>query len=133
MSSTAQHKPRQTETGTDLRRVILAPTIWSLHFLACYVWAAIHCEKAGRMADLDPARTGIFVLTGIALVLISLNTLSLWRIRARSLTDDDFDYEHDTPEERHRFLGHVALMLSVLSGIGVIYVAIPALLVATCR
>ena len=133
MTRAAPHKPRRIETGTDLRRVIVAPIIWSLHFLACYVWAAIHCEKAGRMADLDPARTGIFVLTGLALALIGFNTLRLWRIRARSLTDDDFDYEHDTPEERHRFLGHVALMLSVLSGVGVIYVAIPAILVETCR
>jgi hypothetical protein len=54
-------------------------------------------------------------------------------VRGRSLTDDDFDYEYNSPEERHRFLSHVALMLSALSAIGMIYVALPVFLLGTCR
>lgn len=124
---------RETGTGTDLWRVIVAPSVWAVHFLACYVWAAVHCEKAGRTATLDPARTGILVLTALALLFIAVNTIRLWRTWARSLTEDDLDFEHNTPEERHRFLHHAALMLSVLSAVAVVYVAIPALLVETCR
>ena len=133
MAGTPSSPRRGTDTGLDLWHVIAAPIVWCVHFLACYVWAAIRCEKAGRDAALGSAQTGIYVLTGVALVLIGLNTLRYWRTYARSLTDDDFDFEHNTAEERHRFLGHTALMLSVLSAIGVVFVAIPALLVATCR
>ena len=124
---------RDVETGMDLWRVVISPTIWCVHFLVCYIWAAIHCEKAGRGAALEPVRTAIFVVTAIALVLIGLNTRRLWRRWRRSVTDDDFDFEHNTAEERHRFLGHAALMLSVLSAVGVVYVAIPAVFVETCR
>lgn len=124
---------RESGTGTDLWRVIAAPVIWSVHFLLCYVLAAIHCAKAGRAADTDGAQAAIMGLTALALALIGLCTRALWQVRARSLTDDDFDFEHNTVEERHRFLSHVALMLCALSAIGVIFVAMPALIVGSCR
>lgn len=124
---------RETGSGTDLLRVIAAPVVWALHFLFCYIYAAIYCEKLGRAAPLDEPTLVVIVATVVALALIGLSTLSLWRVRGRSLTDDDFEYEHNTPEERHRFLSHVALMLSVLSAVAVIYVAIPMLYLATCR
>ena len=119
--------------GTDLWRVIFAPTVWSLHFLVCYIGAAIYCEKLGREAALDPVRLLVMLATAVGLVLVGLSTRGLWRVRGRSLTDDDFDYEHNSPEERHRFLSHVALMLSALSAIGMIYVALPVFLLGSCR
>lgn len=133
MGEVTREVRRETGTGTDLWHLAAAPAVWAAHFLACYVWVAIRCEKAGRDALLGSAQTGVYVLTGLALALIGLNTLRLWRIYARSVIDQDFDFDHNTPEERHRFLGHVSLMLSVVSAISVIFVAIPAVLVATCR
>jgi hypothetical protein len=130
---TRQPTTRLPGTGTDLKRVIAAPVIWATHFLLCYVVAAVWCEKMGRASDLGPARTGILALTVLALVGIGAVTRRLWGVRARSLTDDDFEFEHDTPEERHRFLSHVALMLCALSAVAVIYVAIPALYLTSCR
>lgn len=124
---------RETGHGTDLWRVIAAPIIWALHFLFCYVFAAIYCEKAGRGAPLDDARLWIIAATVLALAGIGASTMQLWRVRARSLTDDDFEFEHNTPEERHRFLSHVALMLCVLSAIAVLYVVIPMLYLSSCR
>jgi uncharacterized membrane protein YbhN (UPF0104 family) len=124
---------RETGTGTDLWRVIAAPIVWAVHFLFCYVFAAIYCEKLGRDAPLDFATWVIVGATIVALALIGLSTLHLWRVRGRSLTDDDFEYEHNTPEERHRFLSHVALMLCVLSAVAVLYVAIPMLYLTSCR
>lgn len=124
---------RVPDTGTDLKRVIAAPVIWAAHFLACYVLAAVYCEKMGRASDLGPARAGILVLTALALGGIGAVTRGLWRVRARSLTDDDFEFEHNSPEERHRFLAHVALMLCALSAVAVLYVAIPALYLTSCR
>lgn len=128
-----QEVKRETGTGTDLWRVIIAPIVWAVHFLFCYVFAAVYCEKLGRDAPLDFATWVIVGATIVALALIGLSTLHLWRVRGRSLTDDDFEYEHNTPEERHRFLSHVALMLCVLSAVAVLYVAIPMLYLTSCR
>ena len=124
---------RETGSGTDLWRIIVAPTIWAVHFLASYVTVAVYCEKAGRTAALDPALVAVVVYTVAALAGIAWSSRTLWRVRGRSLTDDDFEYEHNTPEERHRFLSHVALMLCVLSAVAVIYVTIPMLYLSTCR
>lgn len=124
---------RETGTGTDLWRVIAAPIVWALHFLFCYVYGAIYCAKAGRDASLAGPTLVIVVATAVALALIAASTLHLWRVRGRSLTDNDFEFEHNTPEERHRFLSHVALMLCVLSTVAVLYVAIPMLYLTSCR
>lgn len=124
---------RETGTGTDLWRVIAAPIIWAVHFLFCYVFAAIYCEKLGRDAALHDVRIAIAVATLVALAGIGLSTRHLWAVRGRSLTDNDFEFEHNTAEERHRFLSHVALMLCALSAVAVAYVAIPAFYLASCR
>jgi hypothetical protein len=124
---------RETGSGTDLWRLIVSPTIWALHFLASYVTVAVFCEKAGRAAALGPAEIAVVAYTAAALAGIGWSCRGLWRVRGRSLTDDDFEYEHNTPEERHRFLSHVALMLSVLSAVAVLYVTIPMLYLSTCR
>jgi small-conductance mechanosensitive channel len=128
-----QEVKRETGTGTDLWRVIAAPIVWAVHFLFCYVFAAVYCEKLGRDAPLDVATWVIVGATVVALLLIGLSTHHLWRVRGRSLTDNDFEYEHNAPEERHRFLSHVALMLCVLSAVAVLYVAIPMLYLTSCR
>lgn len=124
---------RETGTGTDLWRVIAAPIVWALHFLFCYIYGAVYCAKAGRDASLDGPTTVIVGATVVALSLIAFSTHHLWRVRGRSLTDNDFEFEHNTPEERHRFLSHVALMLCVLSAVAVLYVAIPMLYLSSCR
>lgn len=124
---------RETGTGTDLWQVIFAPVIWAGHFLFCYVYGAIYCAKAGRDASLAGPTQVIIGATLLALVLIGLSTLKLWKVRGRSLTDNDFEFEHNTAEERHRFLSHVALMLCLLSAVAVLYVAIPMLYLTSCR
>lgn len=124
---------RETGSGTDLWSVIIAPSIWALHFLICYVAAAIYCEKMERDAPLADIWVLVLAATVVALGGIGWSSMRLRRVHARSLTDDDFEYEHNTPEERHRFLSHVALMLCVLSAIAVIYVTIPIFYLESCR
>ena len=75
----------------------------------------------------------VIAATVVALAGIGWSTHHIWRVRARSLTDNDFEFEHNTPEERHRFLSHVALMLCMLSAVAVLYVTIPMLYLSTCR
>ena len=129
----ASEVERETGTGTDLWRVIAAPIIWAAHFLFCYVYAAVYCAKAGRDAPLLDVRIAVVMATVVALVLLGLATRHLWGVRGRSITNSDYEFEHNTPEERHRFLSHVALMLCVLSAVAVIYVAIPAAYLTSCR
>lgn len=124
---------RETGTGTDLWRVIFAPIVWAFHFLFCYVYGAIYCAKTGRDASLTGPTQVIIGATVLALVMIGVSTLKLWRVRGRSLTDNDFEFEHNNAEERHRFLSHVALMLCVLSAVAIIYTAIPMLYLTSCR
>jgi hypothetical protein len=126
------HK-KTADQGTDLWRVIAAPILWALHFLFCYVYAAVYCEKLGRNAALLPVTAAVAIATGVALVGIGLCTRSLWQVRARSVTDHDFEFEHNSPEERHRFLSHVALMLCALSAVAILYVAIPTVYLESCR
>ena len=132
-SRTTSEVERETGTGTDLWKVIISPVIWAAHFLFCYVYVAVYCEKVGREAQLDHARLMVIGATVLALAGIGWSTNRLWRVRGRSLTDDDFEFEHNTPEERHRFLSHVALMLCVLSAVAVLYVTIPIIYLSTCR
>lgn len=129
---TAQTR-HETGSGTGLWRVILSPVVWAVHFLFCYGYVAISCQKLGRTASLDDPRWAILTATAVGLGLVGLTTRRLWHGRGRSLTDNDFEYEHNTPDERHRFLSHIALMLCALSAVAMIYVTIPALLLESCR
>jgi hypothetical protein len=124
---------RETGEGTDLWRLITAPTIWAVHFLVCYGGAAIYCEKAGRTAELVPVTWFVAGVTAAALAGIGLLGWSLWKVSGFSTIGGDLNYLGNTPEERHRFLSHVSLMLCVLSAVGVIYVALPAFVLGTCR
>lgn len=124
---------RETGEGTDLWRVILPLVIWALHFLICYIGAAVYCAKWGREASLDMVRGSVLVATALALALVVALGIGMWRVHHRSMTENDFDFEHNTPEERHRFLSHVGLMLSVLSAVAIVFVAYPVLALETCR
>ena len=125
----AKKVTRETGRGTDLWLVILPLLVWALHFVICYGVIAIACEKGGSAG----ARAVVLWTTGIALLSITAITRGLWRVRAGSQTDDDYEFEHNTPEERYRFLSHVALMLCALSAVSVVYVALPVLVIGDCR
>lgn len=124
---------RETGEGTDLWRVITPLVVWALHFLFAYVWGAVHCAKAGRDAALGNTQLAVVVAAGVAIAVIGWVAAGLFRVRGRSVTDKDYEFDHNTPEERHRFLSHVALMLCLLCTAGVIYVTIPVFVVQTCR
>lgn len=119
--------------GTHLWKVLLAPTIWALHFLVVYPGVAVYCAKAGRDAALDPARAAVLAASTVALGFLVWLFLGSWRRRRPSATDADFSFEGNTPEERHRFLTHMSLASSALSIVAVIYTTIPILVLETCR
>ena len=110
-----------------------APSYLGLAFFDCYIGAAVFCAKWGREASLDMVRGSVLVVTALALALVVTLGVGLWRVHHRSMTENDFDFEHNTPEERHRFLSHVGLMLCVLSAVAIVFVAYPVLALETCR
>lgn len=111
--------------------LIPAPTLWTVHFLVCYVTAAVYCAKAGLQADLAPVRIliaffTILVLAGI--VAAGLHARRLWGFTWKITPVNDAD----TPEDRRSFLGFSALLLCGLSFVATLFVAMPALMISTC-
>lgn len=125
-------KPHLREESRELWAVVASPATWAVHFLLSYGTAAVYCAKlAGPGGALSSARTAIFVYTIVALaVVIAIGVRGYQHHRyggAQAPHDDD------SPEDRHRFLGFATLLLSGLSAIGVVYAALPAIFIGSCR
>ena len=124
-------EPRPLDRGS-LWLLTIAPTLWALHFLGCYVTAAVWCAKfaaaGGSVAGVRPAIAWYTVtaLAGIAFV--------GWEgFRRHQYGTEATTHDLDTPEDRHRFLGFATLMLAGLSAVGVLYAALAATFFETCR
>lgn len=120
------------ERRQSLWRLTIAPGTWALHFLACYITAAIWCERfAGRDGDLGWVRAGIGIATVLALIVIALNARGGWK--RHSFGDATLPHDFDTPGDRHRFLGFATFLLAALSAIATIFTALVALFFSDCR
>lgn len=123
--------PRASEAGDSLWWLAASPAIWALHLVVCYASTAIWCARAGRDASLDGIRWLFLIATAVALAgiaAVGVRGARRWRTGPPPHTQ-----AHDTPEDRHRFLGVATLLLSGLAAVGVIFVALPAIWVSTCR
>jgi hypothetical protein len=118
--------------GESLWAMIIAPTIWALHFLACYILAAIFCAKAGSSADLATVRWWIAGLTAVALAAIAACGIQAFR-RGHFMEGKTTPHDADTIHDRRRFLAYATLMLSGLSFVATVFVALPAVFFASCR
>jgi len=120
--------PKEVES---LWTLFTAPVIWAVHFLVCYVWAAIYCAKKGPIdAGFPLLRGGIGAATIVALLLILLAAYLAWRQWGFGVVDPP----HDQPDTRSRILfqGFATLLLSALSFVAVIFTALPALFLEAC-
>ena len=120
--------PRQVES---LWTLFTAPVVWALHFLACYISAAVFCEKPGFLGtDFANLRLAIVVLTALSLAMIVLAAFLAWRQWGFGTGDPP----HDEPTRRDRlqFQGYATLLLSGLSFVAVIFTALPALFITEC-
>ena len=121
-----------SEVRQSLWLLIISPSIWALQFLACYITAAIWCEKvAGRDGALGFVRGLIALYTAVALAGIALNGWAGWR--RHSFGSSTLPHDYDSPEDRHRFLGFATFLLAVLSAIATVFVALVAVFFADCR
>jgi hypothetical protein len=126
---------RLTEESAEANQSLLflaaSPVIWAAHFMLSYLTAAIWCAKvAGPAGFLDGARVAIAVYTVLALSGIGYIG---WRaFRRHSYGTATLPHDDDSPEDRHRFLGFAALLLSALSAVAVIYAALAAVFIGSC-
>lgn len=133
MSETGSEEKRRSfrEDGSSLWLIVLAPAQWAFHFAAVYAAAAVYCAKAGGAEDLDNLRLGIAAATLLVLAGIGYVGIRSWRQWDHQGAFLDH-HRQPTNEHRHRFLGHAAFLLSVLSGVAVIFTALPALFIGAC-
>lgn len=96
-----------------------------------YLTAAIWCAKvASPSVGLDNVRVAIVVYTAVALVGIGITGWIGWRRQADLSLDTG---PGDTAEDRHQFLAFATLILSGLSAVATIYVAIAPVFIGNCR
>jgi hypothetical protein len=130
----ADHRHAQdvSESNQTLWLLAASPTVWVLHFLACWFAVSMWCAKvAGPTGPLGPVRPVVAGLTLGALAAIAvIGWVGLRRHRFGVAT---VPHDFDTPEDRHRFLGFAAVLLSGLSAVAVVYVALAAVFLSTCR
>jgi hypothetical protein len=107
----------------------LSPAIWGLHFLLCYATAAIWCEKVAG-GSLAAVRAVIWAYTALALGGIGI--IAWIGYRRHSYGAAALPHDDDTPEDRRRFLGFAALLLSALSAVATAYSALAARFFGNC-
>jgi hypothetical protein len=120
-----------SEKKESLWFLIVSPTIWAGHFMLSYLTAAIWCAKfAGPNNSLAGVRIAIVIYTALAMVGIGI---SGWMgYRKHSYGEATLPHDADSPEDRHRFLGFAALLLSALGFVAVMFAALVVLFFWRC-
>ena len=118
--------PKQIES---LWTLFTAPVVWALHFLICYVLAAVWCAKRGG-AGFGVVQGGIAAATLLALAMIVLSAWLAWR--QWGFGSQDPPHDDPTAHDRTLFQGFATLLLSGLSFLAVLYVALPLLFIDGC-
>jgi hypothetical protein len=124
-----EHPPEHEDS---LWMLTAAPVIWAAHFLLSYLTAALWCGMVvGRGGSLATARIAIAAYTALALTGIAV--VGWVGYRRHSYGAAPLPHDLDTPEDRHRFLGFATLLLSGVSAIATIYVALAAVFIGSCN
>jgi hypothetical protein len=110
----------------------IAPTIWAAHLLLCYstaaVWCAKFAESGGALGGVRGALAGYTAVALGGIAYVGWEGLRRHRHGTEATTHD-----LDSADDRHRFVGFATLLLSGLSGVGVLYAALAATYFETCR
>jgi len=121
--------PREVET---LWTLFTAPVVWALHFVVCYGAVAVFCAKGlASEVSFDTVRIALGVITVLALAMIVLSAGLAWR--QWGFGADDPPHDEATRNARTLFQGFATLLLSGLSFVAVLYMAIPMIFIAECQ
>ena len=108
---------------------VVAPAIWSGHFMLCYVTAALWCGRFASPSALG-LRTTTAIFTAIALAGIALffhHGLHRHRYEMPTRPHDD-----DTPEDRDQFVAFTTMLLAGMSFVAVAFEALAIVVVNRC-
>ncbi|MFZ5677123.1 MAG: hypothetical protein ACOZAM_29530 [Pseudomonadota bacterium] len=120
--------PKEIES---LWTLFTAPVVWAVHFLISYAGAAVYCARAGQFGfGFATVRIALALMTVAALMMIALSAWLAWRQWGFGLHDPPHD--DATRGDRVRFQGFATLLLSGLSFVAVLYVALPLIFVTGC-
>jgi hypothetical protein len=108
---------------------ILAPSIWALHFTACYFTAVAACGRFDRTAA-TPLLALLGVYTIVTMAAIGALFVHGWRRHRSQLPRETHD--DDTPEDRRHFMAWTTMLLAGLSLMATAMVAIAVFLVGGC-
>ena len=111
--------------------MVVSPSAWAAHFLLSYCTAAVFCAKAGASASLTTVQWAIAGYTAAALATIAISGRRGWK--RHRFGESPPSHADDSPEDRHRFLGYATFLLSALSGVGVVFTALAAVFIGSCR
>jgi hypothetical protein len=118
--------PKEVES---LWTLFTAPVVWAAHFLVCYSLAAVWCAKRGDIG-FGVVQAGIAAATVVAMAMIVLSAWLAWRQWGFGAQDPPHD--DATRRDRTLFQGFATLLLSGLSFVAVLYVALPLLFIDGC-
>lgn len=123
---------RVDERQESLWWLVVSPSIWAVHFLISYITVAIWCAKVEPAGGpLGGARLAVVGYTIVALAGVGATAWRSWRHHRHQ--GGSMPHDDDTPEDRFRFLGLASLLLSGLSAVAIIYVAMPFAFIGSCR
>ena len=118
------------ETNASLWILAASPALWSVHFLACYFFAAMWC---GRLGDGSIQTVRMFVAAATVLAVTGILAVGVVGYQWHRAASGPPPHDADTPEDRRGFMGMATLLLAGLSGVGVIYSAMAAVFIGTCE
>lgn len=121
----------ETRKRGGLWQLVAGPSAWMLHFLLCYVTAAIHCAKATEAVPLDGARIALWIYTALALAVIAAFGWRGWRQHRAGR--QPLPHDAGTAADRRRFLGFATFLLCGLSAVAVIYTTLAIAVIGSCR
>jgi hypothetical protein len=125
------------EKEDSLWWVAAAPGVWAAHFTLSYATAAVWCAKQGSSAPLSVARMAIAVFTVVGLALVAVVALRGLRSYHRGRDPRGREAEPrtdvDTSLARHQFLGFTLLSLAGSSGVAIVFQALAAVFIGSCR
>ncbi|MCS7469285.1 transmembrane prediction [Stieleria sp. ICT_E10.1] len=122
----------KTDHVTSIWWIVVAPTVWAVHFLASYLTAAIFCAK---VADSDRSagevQLAVMAYTVVAIVIIA----GVGWAGHRRQRDGHGRSPHDeaTAADLRRLIGLSTFLLSLLSAVATIFTALVFYFVGTCH
>lgn len=123
---------KTAERNESLWWLSVSPAIWMSHLLVVYGTTAVLCAKAASLRGPMPViqwTTGVATALALAAVLAT----GLRGLRRHRYRHGKLPHDADTADDRLRFLGFATLLLSGLSAVGIVFVALPALFIESCR